>query len=87
MQDDVFYAKSSLKGQNKTRVKSRHIFINEDLSENNHRLFKAVHEYVHGNKLHRAWASNCRMVIKTSGDVIHAVYNLGELKNLVKEDD
>ena len=82
MRDTVFRARMILKTHNDGKPMDQQIFINEDLTVYNRKLFTAVRKKVKNNELQSAWTSACRVHVKTLTGGFITVNDITSLNSL-----
>ena len=82
--DQVFYSKGKLRDIHDGKSTQEKYFINEDLTENNRKLFGAAQDKFKRKLVLSAWTSNGRIYVKTADGTIHTITTIAQLNYVAR---
>ncbi len=77
--DDVFFAKKKLADGNKDKPKESRIFINEDLTNQQRKLFASLRQKKKDSAIEGVWTKHCNIYVKLLSGSIKMVKSLSDL--------
>jgi len=82
--DTVFHARFQLKDFNHSSGAASRIYINEDLTDHNRKLFAQARTMMKNKQLQSVWTSGCRILIKGQDGLITHVRSAAQLRQVVR---